>query len=686
MKKRLFAILTALALCLSLMPTVALAAEGDVEYLYCDANGANWQTGTITAREYIVVTSGTTAWSNGWYVVNSTVTIDSRVTVMGNVHLILTDGCTLTVNGGIQVTGGKALGGGSLTIYGQKNGTGALIATGTSSDDAGIGGGYIGNGGTITIHGGTVNATGGNSGAGIGGGSGGNGGTVTINGGTVTDTGGDGGAGIGGGRDIGVGGGYNGDGGTVTIHGGKVTATGSYGGAGIGGGRRGDGGTVTIAGGTVTATNATDGEPGIGGGSGGGSGSFRTQEEGGARGSATIFAASISDRSGEAKWSGIIFPDWGAIRELSHSGTVYGEQTLPAELLILTGFTLTIPAGASLTVPGDKTLSIRASAVLTNNGTLYCAGTTVNNGTLTNNGTIYVDGNLNGTVSGDGAMYYLLTLTNCKVDETKTAEANTSTVNGKTFGKVGGTIYFTATPSANQLVTGWDVTKDVIKQETTDHRGCTISPMPADLVTVKANFATALTVTKPDDKTIDYGQTTTLSVTVSKHSAINGSGFIGGYQWYLDGSHVGTTLVPSYSTPTDLAAGDHTYTCTITYHTGSGRIYTVTSAPATVTVNPISETAPNISIDYQNETLTGFVSGSSYAIDGTEVTPNGGKLSVVNYIGHNISIVTKASDSNHTASAAQALTVPARPDPPAALNAQSTISMRQFLSTAANMK
>ena len=46
MKKRLFSIITALALCLTLLPATALAADGDVTYRYCDADGTNWQTGT----------------------------------------------------------------------------------------------------------------------------------------------------------------------------------------------------------------------------------------------------------------------------------------------------------------------------------------------------------------------------------------------------------------------------------------------------------------------------------------------------------------------------------------------------------------------------------------------------------------------------------------------------------------
>ncbi len=47
--------------------------------------------------------SGTTEWKDGWYVVNSTVTINNRVTVSGDVHLILADGASLTAKGGINV-------------------------------------------------------------------------------------------------------------------------------------------------------------------------------------------------------------------------------------------------------------------------------------------------------------------------------------------------------------------------------------------------------------------------------------------------------------------------------------------------------------------------------------------------------------------------------------------------------
>ena len=45
MKKRLFSIITALALCLTLLPATALAADGDVTYRYCDADAQTGRPG-----------------------------------------------------------------------------------------------------------------------------------------------------------------------------------------------------------------------------------------------------------------------------------------------------------------------------------------------------------------------------------------------------------------------------------------------------------------------------------------------------------------------------------------------------------------------------------------------------------------------------------------------------------------
>lgn len=282
---------------------------------YLDENGDEL---TLTDA-YTTVTSGITSWSDSWYVVDSNVTIDSRVTVRGDVELILKDGANLTVNGGIDVSGTSN----SFTIYAQstdESKMGSLTATAADkTGNAGIGSSGGQTAGAITINGGKVTAAGGSrsemeesvipgeyeekvyTGAGIGGGekSGcstitinggivtaepgrstdfletsnsaaiGNGGqnrmdiwydetpvgTIVINGGSVNATGVWWGAGIGGGDEMPIA--------SITINGGIVRAE-SDSSAGIGNGGAGDGGTITITGGTINAVSES--ACGIGGG------------------------------------------------------------------------------------------------------------------------------------------------------------------------------------------------------------------------------------------------------------------------------------------------------------------------------------------------------------------------------------------------------------------------------------
>ncbi len=248
---------------------------------------------------------------NGWYVV----TDDSEyktLNVQGtDVHLIIPDDVTLTVTGGVKLEEGY-----KLTIYGQNDDSGQLIATNSHYNGAAIGSGESEGGewraGELVVHGGTINATGGSNGAGIGGGQGFNdngndGGSFTLYGGTVTAQGGRNAAGVGGG------GGYQanyhgGAGGRVRIYGGTLRATGGYRGAGIGSGEQADkvgwdavdlkvfggrviaqggdnaagigggedkcGGNVEVSGGEVHATGGQYGA-GIGGGENSSGGRFR---------------------------------------------------------------------------------------------------------------------------------------------------------------------------------------------------------------------------------------------------------------------------------------------------------------------------------------------------------------------------------------------------------------------------
>ena len=392
MKKRILSLFCVLALCLTLLPITALAAQDPVWYIERDWDGSMVTEQTKTIDTYTLMDENTVTWgestTGGWYVARDNVTINQRVQVQGNVYLILTDGCTLTVNGGIQLEAGN-----SLTIYGQSEQTGTmgrLIASITEEDasiyDAVIGGNGSdtgGNdGGAVTIHGGFVSATatifnhnanagtgntdgtgdtdgtGGNDdasigsayGAAIGGGGGnvdgGDGGTITIYGGVVeaintvdhededntAHVGTAYGAAIGGG---GGGGkiddkwyaGIGGDGGTVIIYGGAVEAS-TRSGAAIGGGcgndgTGGEGGSITIYGGTVEAESVT------GAGMGGGGGT----NVGGDGGSITIHGGSVKADSYSSA----------AIGGGGNRGTMFG--FIPTEVAG-SGGTITIHGGS----------------------------------------------------------------------------------------------------------------------------------------------------------------------------------------------------------------------------------------------------------------------------------------------------------------------------------------------------
>ena len=164
------------------------------------------------------VTAETQYLNGGTWVVDSDVTVSKRLYVMGDVTLILNDGCTLTASKGIEVYA-DSLNLDKLTIDVPEGseGTGSLVANAVN-DDTAIGSNNSTSGykaGLITINGGNITASGSGSGSGIGGRYNSNG--VIINGGTVTATGGTSGYGIGAGTL------YNGG---IQINGGTVTATG----------------------------------------------------------------------------------------------------------------------------------------------------------------------------------------------------------------------------------------------------------------------------------------------------------------------------------------------------------------------------------------------------------------------------------------------------------------------------
>ena len=233
-------------------------ADFTADYQYCSRswNGSSVVSSTQTANcTTLDNTYFPTALSDGWYAVKGDVTVSDRITISGDVQLILTDGCTLNAEKGINLPENS-----TLSIYGQSGGTGKLNAN--SDGDTAIGGEYGESCGTLNVYGGTVNA---NSTieAAIGGGdsingTSGNGGTVNVYGGTVNAVS-DSGVAIGGGDSAT---GTGGNGGTVNVYGGKLTAD-SSGSVAIGGGSSatgpaGNGGTVNVYGGTVDANSTRD--------------------------------------------------------------------------------------------------------------------------------------------------------------------------------------------------------------------------------------------------------------------------------------------------------------------------------------------------------------------------------------------------------------------------------------------
>ena len=146
---------------------------------YTDASGEDWSYVSyyeykpskgvydiLNTVNYTVVSADTTAWNGGVYVVKTNVTINSRVQVSGDVKLVLVNGASLTVKGGIGVPSDATFAVCAMSMDPSEMGT--LTVCDVEAYNAGIGGDYATVGGTVTIHGGILDVTGGGSAAGIG--------------------------------------------------------------------------------------------------------------------------------------------------------------------------------------------------------------------------------------------------------------------------------------------------------------------------------------------------------------------------------------------------------------------------------------------------------------------------------------------------------------------------------------
>jgi len=143
-------LLTVMMLIFIYLPETAYAKENGVNYTYINEDGS---AETKYADNVTVIDDNNIVINlkDGWYVVRGEVTIDESVTVRGEVHLILADGCKLTVrttdkyNAGINVAEGNSLSIYGQSIYDPKNPSsgdniGQLFVDADSIQGAGIGG------------------------------------------------------------------------------------------------------------------------------------------------------------------------------------------------------------------------------------------------------------------------------------------------------------------------------------------------------------------------------------------------------------------------------------------------------------------------------------------------------------------------------------------------------------------
>ena len=263
-----------LALCAG-MVAPAFAATYNIEYgdVTFDANG---HSGYVAEGQ-----KETHMWEEDNEVIVTGTTTENTITVGENVKdvTITLDNVNIDVSGtGDNMDAGDAafsISGGSSDVTVELNGKNTLKS---GYDRAGL---ELNDGASVTIRdedkdGGSLTATGGNNGAGIGSGWNGTAGDITISGSAVAATS-NGGAGIGSSRDGTVG--------NITIEGGsEVTATGHNAAASIGSGWKGTAGDINISGSTVTATGHDRGA-GIGSGWKGAAGNINI--EGGSKVEAT---------------------------------------------------------------------------------------------------------------------------------------------------------------------------------------------------------------------------------------------------------------------------------------------------------------------------------------------------------------------------------------------------------------
>lgn len=517
----------------------------------CGDSSCNEHGGVVKYDNSLTAIGG--ALSAGDYYLKHSVTATGDITISGAVNLCL-NGRTLDLDGHHFIVNN----GGSLTIC--DCGSGGEITGGSAEQ----GGAVLVDGGSLTLHSGSItgNTASGGTGPGTEHGNRMGGGAVCVNGGSFTMTGGsiennaanvteknDGGGGV------------LLNSGSFTMSGGSITGNSVSGpDNSTGGGVYVNSGTFTMTDGDISSNSAPNG---------GGVTVFKGTEEG--TSSFNLSGGSITGNSATDSGGGIYVV--GGAFSLSGAPAISGNKTgsaasniyLNSSTIALGTLTNTTSYGVSMEKPGVFT---------SGGGATYIANFTSD------------DSNLDVQISGDELCLssgYTVSFnlggaegtapTSQKVQNGgKATEPTDPTWEGHTFAGWynDGTL--------------WDFGNEVTAN-----------------MTLTAKWITNPTVTADGDKSLTYGTGGTLTASVSPA----GQNYT--YQWSCNGNAISGATGASYAIPADTAVGTYTYSCTVTASiAGSSKTARATSDAVTVTVSAKGYDSNSFTVsDIADQTYTG---------------------------------------------------------------------------------
>ena len=342
--------------------------------------------------------------------------------------------------------------------------------------------------------------------------------------------------------------------------------------------------------------------------------------------------------------SGIVFD--------GSTGTVYGTVALQNELTIGEGESLTVPEGSSLNCNGK----------LTNNGTILASGGTVT-GSLSGGSTvttpnITVQPSDNTVTEGQGATF---TVEASAGSETPTYQWQQSTDSGSNWTNIESATSAKYTTEATTTSMSGNQYRCVVTGS-----GVSVISAPA---TLTVNAAATTITTQPSNVTVTEGETATFSVTAT------GSNLT--YQWQqsTDGSawaNISGATSSSYTTQAATMDMDGwQYRCVVT----DGNSNSVTSQAATLTVTAATVSVTGVSLDKTELSLT---VGDTETLTAT-VAPDNATDKTVTWTSSNSTVATVDQNGVVTAVARGTAVITATAADGSGASASCTVTVSSYL-------